>query len=356
MYKGLNIVFGIMFLCLPIVVFGQVIDVTENGVEPNLHKDQTSLINKIIKNNPGSTLVFPPGSYYINSIEVNEDVSIVGAGSGDVIFYGLGPPSKPMVYVVAARLTIKNVILDGNDNKAFGILVYNYKDSVMIGSCIIRNFYGTDSVGAIGIRIRRSEGTVEVINSSIFNINGPENGKVGDRVGANRGITLNDVYNVIIKNCYFSAIKGFEDGDCIHYIRWDKGEANKVLISNNIFTNIYKRAIKIHGNNAEIIGNKVYSFKKHASYSAISVYGDHNKVNNNYIDLSNTVFGIQVTHNNDNIISNNNIIIHKFRSRKNSAPILIKDASDVILENNTNSSPRTNLLLMEGKNKGIKQK
>lgn len=329
----------------------RLVNVSDRGVSPNSDQDQTVAIGQLIKQNPGTVLFFPAGRYNLEALEINTPISILG--EENTILSGIGDPSLPMIHVKNADVRIERIIIDGNSKKCQGILVYSYNNPLLIESCTIRNFFGNESIGGTGVRIRRNEDMVKILNTRFLNIGGVENGKVGDRIGANRGIVINDVDSVVVKGCFFSGIKGYEDGDCIHYIRWDKRRAGQVLIQKNTFENIYKRAIKVHGNNAVIKENQIHDFKSNFVYSAISIYGDDNTVIDNTIKLSKTCFGIQVTHSSNNIVSDNQIDIQEFKRRKNSTPIFIKNANNVDIKRNRIKSPKKRNILLEGNNKGI---
>lgn len=331
---------------------GQTIKVTDGGIDPNSNADQTAALSAFIKENTGKVILFPSGSYHVSGLTISNDVVL--RGEKGAVLQGTDK-GKPVLFLGNGNISLKNIIVDGANMANVGIFIFSYNNNILIDSCEIKNVMGDDQNGGYGIQVNRNEQMVRILNSVVHDIDGPEDNITGNRVGANRGIFINNVNSVLVEKCTFENIKGFEDGDCIHCYRWDKKVARAIIIRNNVFKNVYKRAVKVQVNNVAIIDNVIESNNtSDFNYAAISYFGNNGLIADNKITLSKTVYGIELNGCKNITVENNQISITAFKYKGNSG-ILFKDVEEGRNIRNSFSVPDRNNILKIGNNKNISE-
>lgn len=314
---------AVLLMLLPGLLVAQTINVKDYGV--TTVGDQTSRLNSLIAKNKGKTLYFPKGNYQVSTLSINNDIKLTGR---EVVIM---PSSKAgiagrLVDIRSGNVSIKGLTFNGYNKRAIGIYISNLNttNNVTIDSCAVINVLGNKSMPGYGIQINKNTGQVRIVQVLIKNIGGVGDGIVGNLIGANRGVYINNVKNVLVQNCTFTNITGDEDGDGVHYYRWDGKTAASVRINANNFTNISKRAIKLHSGNTTVENNKMTRLSTTASsWAAISVYSSNNIIRNNKINLYRSFCGIEVGSGiTGNKLSSNSIDIKQFANKYFLSPIV----------------------------------
>lgn len=273
--------------------------------------DDTDLINQLIENAQGKVIKLQNRVYRINSISIRTDVEIVGGGN---TVFSPAKRSKHLnqMFNVQASLIMSKVCLNGENQAAWGVLSTG---DLILKHVVFENFMGTEIRPASGIRHQGDtmSSILQLDNCVFRNITGYEDGKIGNFVGAHRGV-LSQGGDVKITNCVFENILGQEDADCIH-IQTEQNEADvwsqngNVLIDNCSFNNFGKRAIKIQASGVSVQNCGISNGANQTILSAISIYGSRNSVTGNSIRVNNGESAITVSSGTRNIVTNNKIII-----------------------------------------------
>jgi len=224
------------------------------------------------------------------------------------------------VLEIGGDVVIINGTIDGGGIAKHGINILPNSKNVFIDAIEIRNTHGDNVTGSYGIRIHNGCDNVHITRSSIKNITQVEDGIEGNEVGASRGILIGAVTRCSVKECRFENIGGFEDGDAVHVqtsqvtpLGWEK---SYVVIANNEFYDVKKRAVKIQASNVIVIDNKIESnyieVEKHP-ISAISSFGSYNHIIRNDIKLKRSNFGVEIANGIGTKLDGNNIEVDKIK-------------------------------------------
>ncbi|GGH32234.1 glycosyl hydrolase family 28-related protein [Paenibacillus segetis] len=268
----------------------------------------------VAKHPVGGQVIVPTGTYLIDLAEplyVNSNVQIIGTGSPTLSFKNLSGKEEfgyEAFWVTGNNITIKGIVIEGNNKLIRGIGVHNGAQNITITNCTIKNFTqpaDTQSphYNAIvsGILIYGKTIGITISNSIITGISA-----IHQTTPVARGIMIwsepDQPYakEVQINGNTISYISPREDADGIYF---DKAPSGSILsnsiIEGNSFHHVGKRAIKIRAAGVSIKnnhitnsynGNNPYTFYPidnfipQDMFSAISVYASHVSVTGNTID------------------------------------------------------------------------
>lgn len=300
------------------------------------HETSGGTLSELINNAPADAVIVLEGKVYkTKQVRIPHHLTLLGQ-SGTKIQPLDGTIFNALI-IAAHPIEIENVILDGDKRAFWGI--YSTSD-LSVTNVTITNFYGNDKAPGNGIRHlpESDKNRLCVINSVIENISGFNDGKVGNYIGAHRGV-LTSGGNIVIQNTKFENILGEEDADCIHIQTKDDskdswGSAGNAIIENCSFHNFGKRAIKIQASDVVVKNNKIRN-EGNKIYSAISIYGSRNIVDNNQIDVSNATAALTVISGNQNRLRNNTVIVDREEGGRLSWGVAFDKASKTTLSGNT---------------------
>ena len=337
----------------------QYINVKDYGAVGDGVTDDIIAINNALAIAEGKILYFPAGTYVIsNTITASvNNVTIKGTGLDSSIISLEDGVNDSLVVIGGFNWTIKDLRFDGNNYTRRGISIPVYSEDVHIQGIMIENLSGYDEQessvnGSYGIRIDDESKNIGIYDTTIRNIHGGSDGIIGNARGANRGIYIRKVYNVIIDNCSFDEIGDFEDGDAIHVQVPDDGPSD-VTIKNSKFTNVYKRAIKLQSSNAIVQNNYIQSNyvgdNAQSPFIGINTWGEGHIIFNNSIYFLRATTGITSKSVKINISYNfiENDIAHAFENSRGGwtlAGIQLIDATDVNIIGNTIKSHKLGLV------------
>ncbi|MDM1412155.1 hypothetical protein HX038_15570 [Myroides odoratimimus] len=266
-------------------------------------------------------LIFQEGNYFLDRpIFFENDIEIIGRSDRGVIIQA----TKEMNYFFRAKssINLQNVILDGDKLVPYGIMAFG---DVFMDNSTVKNLFGNRKLSGIGIRSNSSNRKITIRNSNFENITGFEDGIEGNSVGAHRGLFLKGG-DIIIDRCKFLNILGEEDSDSIQ-IQDDKNSKSKTVISNCIFENFGKRAIKISIPN-NVIKNNFFYNTNDSCYVVIGLIGSsYNFVYDNFFDAHVKLAFVSMS-NSKGIDIKNNLIKANF-SEENANVFYIKNVENL---------------------------
>jgi len=259
---------------------GQTIDVRRFGAIGDGQHDDTMPIQAAIDSvsSAGETVYFPSGKYRYRRLLINGKASLtlagqhaslieIGDGGGTEIVASPGADIRGLVFDHALHtgyildITSPNVTIEGNTFENLGDGVHG------------------DVEAAIYIAPGSHRALVRG-NSFLHLSGGP--------MGAVRGVYINNFrsrseasYSARILNNRFAMITSPVDADGI--VIDQQGFPSKATIEGNTFYNCSKRAVKLMSNENVVRNNTITVEKlKAQSYSAVSSYGDGNRVIGNH--------------------------------------------------------------------------
>lgn len=294
--------------------------------------DDTDALETFLNDNQPNKFI-PFGEYLVTRTinVVNSDFNL----ESDGVIIGSPDGNNVECLSVVGNNNKINVNIDGGDGFEVGLRV-NGENNV-VERCLIENCYGDDSV-SIGISLRPT-GANKIINNTIKNIFGVTNDKLGDGLGASRGIHVNYTVSsdelITIDNNTIENIHG-EEGDGIHLIS-NSDVKLKTIVSNNTITDFSRRGIKLQHGGVDVINNKLKEVSVDFSNSvrAIDIIG-RSEINiiNNLIDVTN-FSGIGVTGTTDNVLNEINILNNVIKVNSPTVIIYGKMVNKLTIVNNT---------------------
>ena len=245
--------------------------------------DDTEAIQSAI--NSGKDVCFNSAYLITNTITISNPIDIFGSGkiiAGAII---------PNVFIITSNEVTFSCEIDGDSKARTGINIQSNLNNVIIENCSLHDFKENEApdknTNAITVGAQCAQ--IFVRNVNIYNCTEFQDGVVGN--GGAQGVLIFNNSNCRITNCHFDNIYGYEDGDVIQVFSIENGDTvtdSDVLIDNCVFTNIYKRAIKIQANGVQIKNNIFKSFLNEEDdgvMSCISLYGSNNFVSENIITI-----------------------------------------------------------------------
>lgn len=293
-------------------------------------------LSQLIENVPlNGVLVLGNRTYQTTQVRIPHRMEIIG--SDGTIIQPVEGASYNALIIATAPLVLSGVVVDGKKMAFWGI--YSTSD-LSVRNCTITDFFGTQKGPGNGIR-HLSEDPLAMLcieNSVVKNISGYEDGVVGNYVGAHRGVLTNGG-RVLIQGTRFESILGEEDADCIHIQTASNDKdgwksAGNVLIDGCKFINFGKRAIKIQASDVTVNNNEIKN-EDNKIYSAISIYGSRNVVDNNLIDVANATAALTIISGNQNKVRNNTVVVDRERGGRMSWGVAFDKPSNTTLSGNT---------------------
>lgn len=262
----------------------------------------------------GGQVIVPSGIYLIDLAEplyVNSGVQIIGTGSPTLSFKNLSAKEEfgyEAFWVTGKNITIKGIVIEGNNKLIRGIGVHNGSQNIKITNCTIRNITQPSDIHSphynalvSGILIYGKTIGVTISNSVLTRISA-----IHQTTPVARGIMIwsepDQPYakEVKIIGNTISYISPREDADGIYFDKApSKSNLSNSIIEGNLIHHVGKRGIKIAAagitvKNNHITnsynGNNPYTFYPiddpipQDMFSAISVYASHVSVIGNTID------------------------------------------------------------------------
>lgn len=297
---------------------------------PSVKSNLSEVINKAPNN---AVVLLEAGLYLIDQLKITKPIKLIGR-PGTKLAPTKGSLLNALI-IANQPLEMDNVTIDGEGRVFWGI--YSTSDLVVSNLHVMR-FHGNEKAPGNGIRHIANNKRLVVKNSIIESISSFEDGKVGNYIGATRGI-LTSGGNVTIEGSKFREILGDEDGDCIHIqtepdSKDEWRSAGKVIIESCFFESFGKRAIKIQASDVVARNNKISS-KNKKIYSAISVYGSRNVIDNNEIDVSNSTAALTIISGRKNRIRNNIVFVDREENNRLTWGVAFDKAIGTELTGNT---------------------
>ncbi|RFU62256.1 hypothetical protein D0469_20680 [Peribacillus saganii] len=282
----------------------RILNVKQFGAAGDGETDDTRAIKEALSNAKNKKVYLPAGTYLISDPLVVKDNTEIYGSDSIIKAKSEGPA---MLKILGQNIKIHNLIVDGNHLVLRGLRVMNGTKNVTIHSATFKSFAqpttkSLSNFTPIAIRIEGGVHNVMMDNLVIKDVFANNvSSEVGWHHKVARGILISptlakqpESHNITIKNSTIADIGPKDDGDGIVVQGLKKKVGLKIL--NNSFHNTHKRAIKIQSPGVLIKDNKIYnSFKLDNFYdtydeehyydmwSAISVYEDHVKIQDNFI-------------------------------------------------------------------------
>lgn len=272
------------------------------------HNDTAAFAAALASLNSKRLLYIPAGTYNITSVTLPAGVRIVG-DQGKTVLHGL-PAKEAMLVTAADHITLRQLILDGGNNNKQAIHLQAQAANIWLDSCEIRNTYGDATAGSWAVYVQKGCRNIAISKCWFHDIDGPEDGADGNKIGVNRAILAYDVDSMTIANCTFEGIRGYCDGDCVHITGAAVGVGSDahIVIQDCTFNNFYKRAIKLQVSGVKVLHNTLIadpSADEATDFqAAISVFGNDNVVDGNTIVLYHSRLGVDVNGLNSQIVNN----------------------------------------------------
>lgn len=288
--------------------------VTGDGITDDTSAFQTALASLA----SGQKLHVPAGVYRVSKLTVPSNAML--AGETGAILKGITAGAS-ILTIDAHDVTVCGLTIDGDKKSKQAITINANSSNITVKSCEIRNTYGDKTSGSWSILLWGGK-NIAVTDCYFHDVDGPENGVDGDNVGANRAIWASAVATMVISNCVFEEIRGFEDGDCIQI----QEKSTDITIQDCTFRKFYKRAIKVQSPAVKIIHNNITSNPTADSTkdfeAAISIFAGNTIVDNNTILLYDARLGVDLNGTYCQI-TNNNISVDKSGKNTNTAGIYV---------------------------------
>lgn len=298
--------------------------------------DDTTSINKAINDVAGSggnvLIPYSPNPYLFSVLNIPKGVNLIGINNPVLKSTSLASDNT---IVLNGNNILQDLTLDGDNKSKWGVIVTGTASNVRIKGVEVKNLLGDTITGGKGIGVNKGASDVSITNCKFNNINAPENGVQGDSYGASRGILIEECQRITIKECFFDGIGGFEDGDCVHIQSvstesptfWT--HAYNVLIENNYFVNVKKRAVKVQASGVTVKGNYIesnYIDQTNCPSSGVTLFGSFNTVEDNKIFYKRSVYGIESNQGTGNTISKNYIEVDKAKTYPNARGTSVQNA------------------------------
>ncbi len=349
-------------------------------------EDATDEIQEAIDDSiPGDTILLGNGIYKISrTLNLRDDRTLLAyySSSGKGTLNWAGPVGGTMLSV-GKNSKVQYVTFDGKFSARICITMPQNNRNVWIHGIIIKSLRATSTASAYGILVPNGCGTVTqpiLLTGSVSNplvisdINGGANGKVGDSIGANRGILMSNSH-VSISKCMVEKIGPSEDGDAIHaqavgltvnvsidYCkisefekRGIKIQANGVKVTNNIIStskaNAYAGIEVIASSSALIQKNSVSTPANVVLTHGISINGNNSTVKENIIDIAGNVtstpFGV-VNALMLNSANYNNVIANQIRNAPFNGIRILNSSFNMVTGNVINTDNPSRRVIIEG--------
>jgi hypothetical protein len=245
-------------------------------------QDSTAFLQAQIDAAPATNGVvnLPAGTYYYTQLGIYGKTNLTISGNGNTTLVELSDQGSAVTVAESSGLTVSGVIFDHNSHN--GYILDITSNNVTINGCTFVNLGdGIKPDLNVGIYIA-PESDDALIENNVF-----ANFTTGG-LSAVRGVYVNNYRNpfvasqrTVITNNQFTNFLGGADEDGV-VIDQQQLSSNSVM-SNNTFTNVMKRGVKIMTNNTSISGNTVtVNGLGVQSRSVVAVYGDGSIVMNNH--------------------------------------------------------------------------
>lgn len=319
------------------------VNVKNFGAKGDGSSDDTKAIQNALNQAKGKTVFFPEGQYSIQYLQV-ENVNLDGSQAT----LQAHSEERMFIHIIGDNVSISNLTLDGKEKVLNGIYISKGSQDIKIENTVIQNFSTSNPsldqhpIPA-GIRIEGETANILIDQTTIRNIRSKVKVKSsGDHYVA-RGVFLipNTIQNpekapqnITVQNSTIDGIGPKDDGDGINVQNFKQKVT--LTIKNNTFQNNHKRAIKIQDPGAIITGNTIInSFNNnnrydtypglvdnHDMFSAISVYADDVRIENNKIGGVGSYSAAIDIDSGQNISIKNNTIENGASSRYQQHPLI----------------------------------
>ncbi len=305
----------------------------------------TSIQDALDDSSDGDTVyVYNDSSPYIECIEINDRISLIGEEKESTII--IGDCIENIITVDDWEVTISGFTIKRNESKRYPYYgIYINKDEATISGNIISNIETGISVMSnynqiidnefinCGIYISQSKYFNTILNNYV---NGKpliyKKNKFNEKITNAGQIILIDCINITVENTNISDVYY---GIFLKDSRYCTVKGNKL---NN--SNIFLRGSKKN----EIIDNKICSIKRRTMYTSIGINlqtSNENTVSGNDIFL-NQGNGLHIYYSNENIVTNNNI-------QMNNNGIRLDDSNSNTITNNNLYGNLKNVFFMDCK-------
>lgn len=280
------------------------------------------------------------------TLYVKSGVILAGYGGGSHL-KALDNLSDGVMLSLNSNVTLSSLWVNGMENARIGIWASPNLSNINITNGLIANLKAQTSTSgsARGISIGDGCSDVTIETTLIQCILGGDNNIVGDVYGANRGIYIGEVTNVLVDDCDIKWIYSYEDGDGIQVQTVPDASGtyaeSDVTINNCRFYNCVKSGVKLVASgvsvtNCTITGTYTYDPGHYAGIR--SEAGDYNYIAGNTISLARTVMGIQVARSTGTEVVDNDVSITGNYTQARASDIRamrLLDCSDIIVSGNS---------------------
>lgn len=282
--------------------------VTDFGAIPDDASDDAPAIRAAIRALPttGGRLVFEGGLYLVGS--VNEFGNMVDLNKNNVTIEGYGATVRAtassicVVRLNAHDVSLRNMRIDGNNKAICGVSVYG-KSNINIRDVEIKNidqsstYYGGSNNAAIGISVGEPSHNVRIESNHIHDIIGQKNG-VARAIYIASPTAAVAASDIVVTGNRIERIQSGSatlDSDGVHVQAGSKNA--QVIISNNYFSDVEERAVKIQSPGVTVIGNIInnpyHNMTRHM-HAGISVYANDTVVMGNTFSGGYAGHGVEV--------------------------------------------------------------
>jgi hypothetical protein len=245
-------------------------------------QDATSALQAKINAAPATNGVvnLTPGTYNYTAVSISGKTNLTINGNGKVTLEELADQGAALAVVNSPGLTISGVTFNHSSHNGYILDITSNK--VTINGCTFLNLGdGTTPAIEVGIYIAPESDDVLIENNTFKNFKTAETSAVrGVYVTNYRNTSLASQRTTITKN-QFEEFTGGVDQDGV--VIDQQGLSSYSVVSNNTFTNVMKRGVKVMTNNTTVQGNTVtMNGLGTQSRSVVAIYGDTSTVENNH--------------------------------------------------------------------------